>query len=68
MIIMRECATKAKSLEDTNMSLSKCLKKFLSAKNATDETINQMELLKQANVIDSGAYGFSVMLEQLAIV
>ena len=34
-----------------------------SAKNAADETINQMELLKQANVIDSGAYGFSVMLE-----
>ena len=33
------------------------------AKHSADETINQMDLLKQANVIDSGAYGLSVMLE-----
>ena len=62
--IMRECATKAKSLEDKNMSFVEVFEEISkSAKNAADETINQMELLKQANVIDSGAYGFSVMLE-----
>ena len=62
--IMRECASKAKSLENKNMSFVEVFEEISkSAKNAADETINQMELLKQANVIDSGAYGFSVMLE-----
>ncbi len=62
--IMRECAAKAKSLEDKNMNFVEVFEEISkSAKNAADETINQMELLKQANVIDSGAYGFSVMLE-----
>ncbi len=62
--IMRECASKAKELENEDLSFVEVFEEIAKiAKIATDETINQMELLKQANVIDSGAYGFSVMLE-----
>ena len=38
-------------------------KKNKHAEAAVEETKSQMDLLRQADVIDSGAYGFSVMLE-----
>ena len=62
--IMRECAAKAKELANKDLSFVEVFEEVVKiAKYSTEETINQMELLKQANVIDSGAYGFSVMLE-----
>ena len=62
--IMRECASKAKELSNKDLSFVEVFEEVAKiAKHSADETINQMDLLKQANVIDSGAYGFSVMLE-----
>ena len=62
--IMRECASKAKELSNKDLSFVEVFEEVAKiAKHSADETINQMDLLKQANVIDSGAYGLSVMLE-----
>ncbi|MBM01950.1 MAG: hypothetical protein CL762_04460 [Chloroflexi bacterium] len=63
--VMRECAKIARKYLDTkNSDFKKALEAISSrAKSAVEETKGQMELLKQADVIDSGAYGFSVMLE-----
>ena len=62
--IMRECASKAKELSNKDLSFVEVFEEVAKiAKYSADETINQMDLLKQANVIDSGAYGLSVMLE-----
>ena len=63
--VMRECAKIArKYLETKNPNFKEALETISKrAKSAVEETKGQMELLTQADVIDSGAYGFSVMLE-----
>ncbi|MEC7880825.1 MAG: DAK2 domain-containing protein [Chloroflexota bacterium] len=63
--VMRECAKIArKYLEIKNTNLKEALEAISKrAKSAVEETKGQMDLLAQADVIDSGAYGFSVMLE-----
>lgn len=65
LTVMRECAkianeyarAKNSNFEDTFKAIS------FRAKSAVEETKDQMDLLKEADVIDSGAYGFSIMLE-----
>ncbi|MEC7921518.1 MAG: DAK2 domain-containing protein [Chloroflexota bacterium] len=63
--VMRECAKIASKYSDTNSTNFKKVLEAISsrAKTAVEETKSQMDLLRQADVIDSGAYGFSVMLE-----
>ena len=63
--VMRECAKIAnKYLNSNNFDFKLALEAISQrAKSAVEETKSQMDLLAQADVIDSGAYGFSVMLE-----
>ena len=63
--VMRECAKIAnKYLNSNNLDFKLALEAISQrAKSAVEETKSQMDLLAQADVIDSGAYGFSVMLE-----
>ncbi len=62
--VMRECAKIASKYSNTNSTNFKKVLEAISsrAKTAVEETKSQMDLLRQADVIDSGAYGFSVML------
>tara|TARA_B110000438_G_C15806440_1_gene647607 strand:+ start:1082 stop:2674 length:1593 start_codon:yes stop_codon:yes gene_type:complete len=66
--VMRECAKVAKKESKKIDANLKTILKSVSerAKVAVEETKNQMELLKKADVIDSGAYGFAIMLEALS--
>ena len=65
---MRECSNIArKESRKVDANLKTMLKAISHrAKIAVEETKDQMELLKKADVIDSGAYGFAVMLEALS--
>jgi len=63
--VMRECAQVAKEYSKyADANLETVFEAVIErAKLAVGETKEQMELLKRADVVDSGAYGFSVMLE-----
>ncbi len=64
LTVFRECADRAEAVAAVNTSLTVVLTAAAEqARDTTSRTPSMLDVLRQAGVVDSGGYGFTVMLE-----